>query len=219
MGKAMSMDSGLVRGLSKAADFAILNFLFMITCLPVFTIGAALSSLYAMLFKISADREGPVAASYFQEFRTNFKKGALLGCLCLGIGALISVNYYFVFRQEMSGFAGVISAILGVASMLFFMLSIYSFALQGRFENTIKNTVKNALLMSVRHFPGTLLLLLINAVPLILMINLPILFIYAFPFFLFIGFSLICYINVLIFNKIFAHYISKEEEGADAGTV
>ena len=219
MGKAMSMDSGLVRGLSKAADFAILNFLFILACLPVFTIGAALSSLYAMLFKISTDREGPVAASFFKELRTNLKKGVLLGSLYLSIGALITVNFYFVLRQEMSGFVGGISIILGVASMLFFMLSIYSFALQGRFENTIINTVKNSLLMSVRHFPGTLLLLLINVVPLILMVSFPILFIYAFPFFLFIGFSLICYINVLIFNKIFAHYIPKEEEGANAGTI
>jgi uncharacterized membrane protein YesL len=166
MGKAMSIDSGLVRGLSTAADFAILNFLFLIASLPVFTIGAALSSLYAMMFKISADREGPVAASFFHEFRKNFKKGALVGCLYLGIGALLAVNYYYIYRQAVSGFVGVISVMLGVASMLFFMLSIYSFAMQGRFENTVKNTVKNSLLMSVRHFPGTLLLLLINAVPL-----------------------------------------------------
>jgi uncharacterized membrane protein YesL len=212
----MNMNSGLVRGLTKAADFIILNFLFVIACLPVFTVGAALSALYAVLFKISADREGSIMQSYFVEFRSNLKNGVPLGLLCLGLGALIAVDYYFVFQQEASGFTGLITVFLSIVSTLFFMISIYSFALQSRFENSIINTVKNALLMSVRHFPGTVVLLLINAAPLILLINIPILFVYAFPFLLFIGFSLICYLNVMVFNKIFVYYLPKEEvEDAD----
>lgn len=220
MAKLMSMSSPLVRGLSRAADLVILNVLFIISCLPVFTLGAALSSLYAMLFKISGKREGHIVKSYFKEFRINFKKGVPLGLIYSGLGALIAINFIYVYRMEITAAVGAIIVLLGVASMLFFMLFLYTFALQSRFENTIKNTIKNSLLMSVKHFPKTVLLLIINAVPLILILNNIVFFVYAFPVLMLIGFSLICYLNVLIFNGIFINYIPKEEgEEVNAGIV
>jgi uncharacterized membrane protein YesL len=220
MAKIMNMDSTLIRGFSRIADFVMLNFLFIVTCLPVFTLGVALSSLYAMLFRISNRAEGRIFKSYFREFKSNFKKGVPLGLLFLGLGALIAVNFRFVYGREISGITGVIIILLGVVSMLYLMMGIYAFALQARFENTLRNTVKNALLMSVRHFPRTLLLLLINAAPPLLMLNYPVIFAYAFPVFLLAGFSLICCLNVRVFNRVFAHYIrKKEEEGEDADIV
>lgn len=220
MAKLMSMNSPLVRGLSRAADLVILNVLFIISCLPVFTLGVALSSLYAMLFKITGRREGHIVKSYFKELRINFKKGVPLGLIYTGLGALIAVNFDYVYRQQITAAIGAVIVALGVASMLFFMLSLYSFALQSRFENTIKNTIKNSLLMSVKHFPKTMLLLIINGVPLILILNNIAYFIYAFPVLMLVGFSLICYLNVLIFNRIFVNYIPKVEgEEVDAGIV
>lgn len=215
MARIMSIDSPLMRGLSKTADFVILNFFFIITCLPVFTVGAALCSVYAVLFKISNKKEGRIVKSFFEEFKINFKKGVLLGLLYLGAAAIIAVNFNFVYRQEVSGFIAFIIIVLGIAAMLFSMVSIYSFALQSRFENTIKNTIKNSLLMSVKHLPKTFILLLINVVPLILFLNNPAYLVYAFPVFLLIGFSLLYYLNVLVFNKIFVHYIPEDKAGEE----
>ena len=45
MGKFFNMDSPIMRFMTKVADIMILNLLFVITSLPVITIGAAWTSL------------------------------------------------------------------------------------------------------------------------------------------------------------------------------
>jgi len=55
MGKFFNLDSPLMRFMTKLADLMILNLLFLITCIPVITIGAAWTSLYYVTLKMVKD--------------------------------------------------------------------------------------------------------------------------------------------------------------------
>lgn len=43
--------------LSKLADMVIINILFIICCIPVFTIGTAITALYSVTLKMAQNKE------------------------------------------------------------------------------------------------------------------------------------------------------------------
>ena len=57
MGKKISMDNPVFRAMGRAADLFVLNILFLLTCIPVITIGAAQSALYAVTLKMVRGEE------------------------------------------------------------------------------------------------------------------------------------------------------------------
>ena len=68
-----SPDSKIMQVFSRLADLVLLNILFLITCLPVFTIGAAVTALYTMCFRLMREEYSGIIRSYFKAFRDNFK--------------------------------------------------------------------------------------------------------------------------------------------------
>ena len=58
MGGFFSFEGGFFSGLEKISDIVILNLVFIICCLPVFTIGAALTALSSITQKMARKEEG-----------------------------------------------------------------------------------------------------------------------------------------------------------------
>ena len=65
----------------KVLDLVTVNLLFVLSCLPVLTIGIAKISLYQTVFAIKHQRRVPVIRSYAKAFRDNWKIGLQLGSL------------------------------------------------------------------------------------------------------------------------------------------
>ena len=85
MSNFFNMDNSLWRFLGRLADVMILNIVFLITCLPVVTIGAAWTSLSYVTLKMSRDEESYIAISRLSD-RTSDRlppSGELLLQLCL----------------------------------------------------------------------------------------------------------------------------------------
>ena len=76
--KFFNMDSPLMRFMTKVADLMILNFLFIVTSLPVVTMGAAWTALYYVTMKMVKDEEGAIVKAYFHSFRQNFRQATVL---------------------------------------------------------------------------------------------------------------------------------------------
>lgn len=88
---------------------------------------------------------------------------------------------------------------------------LHVFPLLAQFDNTIKNTIKNAFIMSIINFGKTLIVVIFNSVPIILFLGLPHIFVANLPIWMFWGFSFIAFINVKIFVKVFDRYITGGE--------
>ena len=58
MGGFFSLDSKFMQVMSRVADLIILNVIYLVTCLPVVTIGAAGTAMYTVCFRLGTDREG-----------------------------------------------------------------------------------------------------------------------------------------------------------------
>ena len=51
-----SLDSKFMQALSRIADLILLNLVFLVTCIPIFTIGAASAALYSVAFRLGTER-------------------------------------------------------------------------------------------------------------------------------------------------------------------
>lgn len=182
-------------------NFIVLNLIFLITCLPVITIGAALSSLYYVTLKEARGEYGYLVRTYIREFKRNLKSATIAFSILFVIGAALLFNIVFWF-----GTGTIISTILtGVmiaASVAWFLIFAYTFPLIGRFENSTKQTFKNAFGLAVIHLKYTLALITIDAFVFFLCLFLAPMKLIMVLF----GFAFVAYCQSFVFKKIFEPY-------------
>ena len=61
---AFDTDNFLMRISEKVLDIVTVNLLFVVTCLPIVTIGVAKISLYQTMFEVKQSRRVPVFRTY-----------------------------------------------------------------------------------------------------------------------------------------------------------
>lgn len=213
-----STDSILGRFLNWAADIVILNFLWLICSIPIFTIGASTTALYSSLMIRQRRDEGYVHKNFFKAFKENFKQATIIWIILLVVGFILLSDFRIGLFFN-SGSGSIIGKIILVTSVIiiipFVFLLIYIFPVQAKFHNSIKDNLKNALLMSIAHFGYTLLILFIFATFIILsiaskaFIGLEIL----------CGASLFCYLTSNLYIMVFRKHLPDElnEDAAASG--
>lgn len=207
MSHLFSPDSRIPAALSRVADLVILNLLFLLTCIPLFTIGPALSALYTVTFAFGTHREQGVAGTYFRAFRQNFWQ-ALRGWIgAVVVTAFLALDLYLFMR---------VPSAISMVSVLFMILAIlvllalgYVFPLVSLFDNSLWNTLKNAGILSLSHLPVSVLILVINLFPLGLYLLAPWLFAQTLFLFLALYFSTAAWLNSLLLRRVMAPFLPK----------
>jgi uncharacterized membrane protein YesL len=158
-------DGMLMSGLRKIADIVLCNILFCLFSLPVITAGAALTALHTAMQELAAGRDEdgqPPELVFLRVFRQDFKKSTLLWLICLVCIAFL-VLYYFVTGMLTGTFGRVYRITFFVLVLVFLFGFQYIFPIEARFRLRVKDTLKNAWLLSVAAFPWTILSLAIPA--------------------------------------------------------
>lgn len=212
MGRIFDMNNKFFSFMSKVADLCILNIICVVCCIPVITAGASITAMYYVTLKMVRNEEAYIVRSFFKSFKQNFKQATIINLIMLLIGLVLYVDLNV--SKAMQGGAGQIFQVIFMAFVLiYFILFLYVYPVLARFYNTIKNTIKNALFMAIRHLPYTVVMVLIAVCPLLLLLVKS----YQiqstlFVLFLLMGFALIAYCNSFFLVKIFDNYMPKEED-------
>lgn len=198
MGKIFDMDSPVMRVLNGVADLMILNFLMIICCIPIITAGAAITAMHYVLLKMVRDEEGYLIRGFFKSFKANFKQATLIWLMMLLVVA-IYVGDCLIFNYSGMEFPKVLVIAVVVVAILLLMMAVYVFPLQARFENSIKNTLKNALILAFANLPKTILMMVCYAIPLVIgyFSNLALAFVFMF------GISAPAYMAAYLYSGIF----------------
>ena len=92
-------DSPMMRALGVVWDLIVLNLLFLVCCIPVVTIGPAITALHYVTTKMAGEKDGtPVVGNFFKSFRANFRQGVLMG-ICFPAACKIQ-QYGFRYHTE-----------------------------------------------------------------------------------------------------------------------
>ena len=192
--------------INTLCNFIVLNLVFLITCLPVITIGTALSSLYYVTLREARGEYGYLVRPYLTEFRQNLKSGTAAFSVLFLIGAVLLFNLVFWYSFE-TVVTSVLAGLFIIALFLWLFVFTYTFPLIARFENTTKQTLKNAFSLMMTNVKPTIALALIYITVITLCL-------FAKPMKLLMvlfGFAFIAYCQSFIFKKIFEPY-EKEQE-------
>lgn len=166
------LDSPIMLVISRFCDIVVLNIVFLLTCIPIFTIGAANTALYDVVFRMDTEREGKLLATYFRSFKENFRQSTALWLILLlfGVATYLNMTRFSILGEH----AYLLGYGLFLLSMLVLLLEVfifsYGFPLFSRFRNSTRQTAINALLLSIGNLPRTLLVTVINCFPWALLI-------------------------------------------------
>ena len=210
MRKLFDADSGLMRGLSRLTDLVLLNLLFLITSIPIVTIGASASALYSVFFRWHRQEESGYVKAYFHAFARDFKEATVLWLAFVVFMAISIFDIWFFFYQtEPLSYLGVLFCFLGAMGLFTYS---YAIILVSVFANSFAGTLKNALLMAVAYFPRTLVMALINLLPFLLVGLFPSLALQLGWLLVLLAFSGGAYLNSLLLKPVILPMIEKKTE-------
>lgn len=203
-------DSKFMIFCGRLVELTCINLLWLLCCLPVFTIGASTTAMLTALYAYRAG-EPCGARVFFRAFGKCFGKATILWLLILFFAVMLGLDYYIVAYLEFPGRMAVIVLIFFLAFALL-LFSGMIFPLLSQFPGTIKEMVINAILLSLAHLPKMLLVTAMNLLPVLLFLLLPQLFLLAGFVFLICGFSLIALYDLSVIEKIFAPFRLEAEQ-------
>ncbi|MFJ7724552.1 YesL family protein [Neobacillus sp. NPDC097160] len=163
----------------RISNLFFLNLLWIIACLPIFTIFPSTAAMFGVFREWVTKKETRIFRIFFQKFKENFKQSMVLELawlFYLGIAfANLSIldNFNSVFRT-------VILSILISIGILLFLMSIYMVTLMVHYNLSIPTLWKNSFLLSLTCLPSTFLVILIICVMAAITYFLPIVLIFVF---------------------------------------
>ena len=198
-------DNVVMRISEKVLDLVTVNLLFVLSCLPVLTIGIAKISLYQTVFAIKHQRRLPVIRTYINAFHENWKIGLQLGSLELLIAGICLFDLLLFWSQTALPMQVLKAVCLGLFIFLVLvMLAAYPIA--ARYQLDWKECLQKAMIVTGLHFPwffvmGSALLLICMALA-----SSVLAFLLGLMIFFLFGFSSLAFAQVGLMEKIFAHY-------------
>ena len=172
MSEKNKLASSLGLFLRRMFDLMVLNILWLLCCLPVFTFGPASSALARVMITLVRGGSEAVAKNFFIAFRRDFGRAVVLGLIGLP-GLAIAVSD-ILFAVSLSGGMKILFLIVAVlVSSLVFSYLAYIFALHAFFENSIAGQIRNALSLAAASPMDTLAIWLCFAVPVAAILLLP----------------------------------------------
>lgn len=222
MNNFFSLDNKFFAFMTRIADLIIINLLFAVCCLPIITIGPSMCALYYVTLKMVKNEETYPSRNFFHSFRQNLKQGVIINIIMLAALVLLSFDLYYVYQMLRSSgdtMYKVLGIVMLVITLIYAMIVAYIYPILSRFYNTTRNTFRNALFMSIRHLPYTVIILIIAiGPPVILLFASAKIMSFGILFYMLMGFAVVAYVQSILFVKIFANYMPKKEEEPESET-
>lgn len=166
----MNHEPKIIDMFSRIFELLLLNLLFVLTSLPLITIGASLTALFSVNLKLVRNEESYIIREYFRAFRRDLKPASVTFLLFAVTGTLFSFNIILALQST-----GLLYLITGVLSLIFLILlgvyALYYFPLLARFHYTHAEAARY-IPRAIAGKPGLFLMLIA--------MNLPVLFLCLF---------------------------------------
>ena len=207
-------DNDIWRFIGRLADIMVLNLLWIVFSLPLFSFGISTTALYYCTLKIVKDEDDGNIRMFLRSFKRNWKEGLVLWLILLPLLLILLLDHRF-FTEVFKNNAVLCFFLRGITDALILLwcfVFLYVWPLLSRYANSWQKTLVLALLMSIRHLPYTLGMLAIDVLGVLGVFFLLKIFPIFVPVFFILGFPLLAWINSVFFRRIFTKYEKKKEE-------
>lgn len=197
-------DSPFVNFLTRAFNFIAANFLFVLTSIPIITIGASWSALYRVISNLVDDSSTSLGI-YFETFRGKFKMATKIWVPCAVLLFLLLTETLFISNTAGTEIAlpsgGAIQIILIVIAVLLFSVLSYAFPLIGMNDMPLKQILGISFYLAVSNFFSTVVMTVLNLAPVLMFFRFPGLAAGLLPLWLFVAFSVVTWVDCKLIKK------------------
>lgn len=210
MDRFFDPDSGIMVFLSGVADLITVNLLWLITSLPVITLGASTAALYASV-RMPGEKEttASVVKRYFKAFQANLKRGTGAFLIMLVLTVLVAVDFYLL-SAGLLGSATLRYVLCAIPVLLLLFVWNWIFPLTAVFDNSMIRTLMNSFFLSMSYLPTTILITVLNLAPMLLLLFYTETFFKTLMLWVLLGFALIAKVDSLLLERVFRKYIPGE---------
>ena len=160
-----------------------------------------------MTIKMARGDDPYIIKGYFKSFKENFKQATIIWLIMLVILAIIAVDWRVTLVMMTGNSAKIMKTVLFIVSFLLLLTGLYIFPVLSRFDNTVKNTFRNAFLISFMNLPKSVLIVIIHLIPVALLL----VTIQALPFLFLLGIPAVAYFSSLLYVGIFKRFEPEEQ--------
>ncbi|MCR5824676.1 MAG: DUF624 domain-containing protein [Lachnospiraceae bacterium] len=159
MKNLFGINSKFIEFMNTLADVAVLNFCFLIGCIPILTVGTSTIAAFSVALKIYDSRDNHVFRQFRKAYAGNLKNGITLTvfggfviyCLWMDLQLFEAVEgnpiYFLIIGFTLLG--------------IFLLHFIYIFPLEARYDSGLFTNLRNARKIGIRFFTKTLLILVL----------------------------------------------------------
>lgn len=212
-----SLDNPFNRFMTLVFDIALLSILFAVCSLPVVTFGASAAALYSVMLRRVRNEEGAILKGFFQAFRENFRQGTIAGLIFIAVNLLMFLDYRLISVIQNVTLAAVSAAAIMMVVLMTAGVFAYVFPLIARYENSLRAAFNNAWRLAVINLPKTIVLVVLNNLPLLFLILRTDIFVPFIMLWCFILAGTAAYINSKILRGIFDKLFPDETAGDESG--
>lgn len=201
MMKKLSVENPFFDFMGRLGDIVLLNLLFLAFSLPVVTIGASFTALYQSLEEMA---EGEFISAY-RNFTTAFKKHVMTGMkvwlVLLATGGVLMFDLIYLGSVGVQGNWGVVSIGVGCLLVLWEMAFCHIFRVLLTEEGRAPELLKKSMFQAVKNFPYTLLMMILNSIPLVCFMIGGALLEFVVPLYLVFGFAATAFANTFFLRR------------------
>jgi len=200
--KFLEEDNFLSAMLNRFVDLVLINIMWFLCCLPIFTIGAATTAMYDQCLKLSYKEEPSVLSGFFKSFFANMKRGTGLFLITFFAGAFLLADFWCATKMSTPIKFALEVLILSVG---YFYLCVAShvFPVLSYFNEPVIKTIRHAFILSMRNGIYTIFVVVLDLVPVfVFFLSQEFFWKYLFLFITLI-FAMIAYMNSLHLSKLF----------------
>jgi len=198
------INNPVMRYVVKIFDCMCLSVLWLVACLPVFTIGPATTAMFAVIRHYIRQEDGGLWKTFWGAFREEFKRTTLCALAALAFLALLVLDALVFRTMAVNGqFLGNLYWLILLLIAIVLTWLAYLFAYVERFTGGVKDSLRLSLVMMFLHPVKaiTVLALVLGGAALILLI----------PGVLVIVPGIGCWLCDIVIESVFALHLREED--------
>lgn len=198
----LAPESLIITFLGKYADLIVLNILWIVCSLPIFSMGAASTALYKGVASIRRN-EGTPARLFLAAFRSSFKAATKVFFICMALSGIVMGLLFLA--SSMTGLVRMAMLSFGICGgfVLLFWTS-FLFPIMAVHDFPLKRQMKLALFTALGNLGIAMGMGALNLTPMVILVVFFYPGAYTLPGWILFGFSLIAICNSWLCDKALA---------------
>ena len=179
-----------------------MNVVYLICCIPIFTIGPATAGMTHIFREISEERPIFIWNDFRKAMKTHFKQGFLVWLINMVLWSFLLLDAFILYSQP-SVITMILLGLLGIIVIVFSMMQLYLYPLLITGRYTVLDIYKNAFLLALSKIYQTLGILVIIALVSWGLYSVPFLSLFLLAFFYF---ATVNFISVFYADRILKQF-------------